>query len=439
MRKIVFICLLAFFVSFILNAENTNSKEEVSILYPGVNISFDVTKASLHFSCNNYRYTDKSGKMIWGISAIAKNQKGISELLKNGTLTPGSKISLTIGKLLKNRTEFHDSEAEEELRDLIKKINKHNKIKKGYQSMWRSLVWLKELKKAIVNKDQIKIYTFVSDIEKTNYFTRKVRIEIKRILSNMVNNKIEALEKLIQNIEVELVGKSKKAKEAVQLMRALYPKLNSLYEKEVFKTNILYLTVGAISQSFKMFKPEDGVAFSESFKKKNFQGVSIKVGYSSVSGKTAFGFNIGVERADTLGFLVNKDYMLETVKQNGDEYLKETKELNAYYEGKYLYEKYYQLAFNMDFVKTIAFSSKHKILWSPVYLRGVLPFKEDPMIPQLSLGTDIQLLTKDHKPVGGIYLQYLISKKTDQYPSVLNFNRVRFGIIAKIPVSSIFK
>ncbi len=438
-RCLAYTMLLALFLSTSAQAQITSQDADgqSSILYQGSNINFDLGKAALSATWNNYRKSalDSPHILIWGLSASSKNKDGLSELFNQGKLTTLSRLDGFIGLringtkqelALNNRiTALYRSAA---IRDYIAALNYPTALPGWVNtSDAADRVELRDTLKAMMkhsagfDKDLASLTELEARFKTAGRPAAAAAIQV-------VADSLTARQKKIAALQTDFLA-------AQHQIVSLNAELTEYRSNHVSHSWTIYLNGGWNANKFNFYSGDTTrPSLSARFDTVKFWGGFIDLGVNYDFGAHwTFGASIGYERYNNLDSFSTNDFDLETVSTvNNQELIQDTK--YSAYTGHYVAYNRYNLKTDALYFGKV--NDDYRYVWNVLYTRLIAPFGTSAIRSIWNAGSCITFYKSSGKFSGGIYVQ-----STDVFDHMGAGNsfgsRLSFGVVAKYSFQSI--
>ncbi|MER0442147.1 hypothetical protein [Emticicia sp. W12TSBA100-4] len=341
----ILIILLIFSSSNVLHSQvlNQDASGGTTIMYHGSTVNFDAANSNLSFAYNNFKneFPNNSTKHVFfGLRMRAAAKNGVANLITSGNVTPDGEIGIAFGKIFTN---------EENISPLLIRINEARTkifdLQKESQEFLESE--LKKLKKINTNKE---LLLDIENIIKQNGLDEIP--ETLRVYKNQ-NNK-HFLEKEANDEFSEYLEKTEQLKKIVSTVNEKNDKdLIQSYEKIARSywqsRHLVYGNINLTGTQFMYEKDAANIDLTKRYKKQNFTGAKIGIGYNyQKGGQVIYGLGLGYELTNTFSLLDDTDITLIDTKVNSTQKIEVKKAFTAY-SGNY--DVFNRIYLNADVIK----------------------------------------------------------------------------------------
>lgn len=408
-----------------------DAKGKSTLLNNGGVIGFNIQESAIDFSYNNFlnkRIESPSSLMI-GINLQAKNNSGISNLFDAGKFTPGGRGLLFLGYAFQIRNS----------NEIVNDTQENENSKFLY---------------TIMEKFQQKLFKTTDLLSRTFIYNNDVINTIDSIIKNSPHNDIERnflnLSKNYPEFSVSLdsirtytlteINNYYKTNEFIENLDKTNKKTEIDYRsRNWIKRITVFADFGLSARSFKYLNKIDTTNFSNSFENKYFNGITAEIGVNyQLGGRYLFGLSLGVQRVDNFELLTQKDFVLKTTFSNSSQELKSEKNITAYMGD---YGTFYQYTINADVLRFVKLGESNVLLVNP-YIRHNISSNPNYIPNTTNVGISTFIFKDNGSFLGGLYVEAPdvfnnIEKSKTQPDLKPIYNRLTFGIIGKLIISSI--
>jgi hypothetical protein len=424
--------ILALTVSMSAAAQGVTktAEGESTIVMKGASIGLDLTKTQLTFGLNNFQQTIGGNfEFLYGGSVKAENKEGIANLFSKGDFVPAASLDGLTGVSFSNGVS-------PELEDALDKItNIESKLE--IETPKKLLLQItNDINQATLPqdiKDKLLKDLKTVDIAKVDEFKAKLKSDnaMQQKTLNEIGDNIDAFVKKY-HAEKALITQSK-----VDAVTRVGSK--GYYQVMLFGYG------GIQGSEFKRFTAFDSINLSKSFVDESYRGGRFGGGLNAQYGILRLGITYGYYKTSNFALLTKKDYSWERTETQGNQTVKEKKEITAY-TGNYAEVEVNEL--NYDMIVNIGLGAKNKshMLINP-YLRSQLMSRNAALLPNsTNIGCGFYFFKESGKFLGGFYAELpdinnnyeKIKPEADQSLRA-PLERMTFGVVTKLSLNTLIR
>ncbi|MGA2362993.1 MAG: hypothetical protein ABSG73_11105 [Candidatus Aminicenantales bacterium] len=413
-----------------------DSKGSSSILYHGCTIGLNLSEAAFEFDYNNFsnRYVrDFRGHLVWGFQLSAQNKDGVANLLDTGKWTPEAKGVITLGYSLSNL----NAKSYAELSRSIDLLNREiTGLDNGMDGKTKAMLdgYLKSIKD---KKDSDKLIAELKSIVGEKDF-RDLAASIQNLASKFPEfgrGLLSFADEISINIGQDLQSKNEK----LMKLKGLEIEQRNYRATHRYIMAVFYANIGLSANSFKYYNENSTGDFKSRFEDKNFIGPLINIGANlQWGGRYIFGISGGLKRINNLESLSKKEFTLQSVEILGSQVLIDEKKITAF-AGTYGTLNQYNLSADILRFHKLGIQ---QVIVSHLYLRHNITANTNLVPTQTNAGLGVYYFKNNGAFLGGLYVEAPdIANNIEKHKAEPKlkplYNRIKFGIIAKITFGSL--
>ncbi|WP_294823232.1 hypothetical protein [uncultured Flavobacterium sp.] len=435
--KILFLLIWGASQNLTAQSLTKNAEGESTIFMKGSSIGLDIGKTQLSFGINNLQQAlTHNHNYIGGVSVKGENKEGLANLFKEGNFVPAASLEGFIG----GRISF--GEKKESIEDRSRINAKLEKFDRQRIDECRNLIVTGVI--ASTSLSQEASDKLIKSVEPSIFRFKEVRTVIDAV--KPLASDTDALKEwtLLSNGFDDFKKDYEAKRKEVQESRDVGW---SQFARKGF-TEILAFGYGGITGSeFKRFIAFELTDLSKSFIDESFRGGRGGAGINIHHGSFTFGVTYGYLKTNNYALLTKKEYSLKqtaTSTAQAGQTLTEEKKVTAF-SGNYGEVEFNEL--NIDVIYNLRLDEQANYLLINPYMKSQLMSRNSAILPNsTNLGIGCYFFKSSGAFIGGFYTElndinnnYERAKPEDVRNLREPMERISFGVVAKISLSSIIK
>lgn len=436
-QALLFLMICCYSLNTVAQGVTKSAEGESTIFMKGSSIGLDIGKTQLGFGINNLQQAlIHDYNYIGGLSVKGENKEGISNLFKQGNFVPAASLEGFIGGRIAL------SEKKESIEDRTRINKKLDKLDRQKIKECRELILTKVMASKSLSVDASQ--KLMKSIEPSIFRFRDIKAVIDQIKPQDTDAEAKQEWQLISDHFDELKKDYEVKRKEIQESR------DTGWSQFTLKrfTEILAFGYGGINGSeFKRFTGVDLNDLSKSFTDETFRGGRGGAGINIQYGVFTLGLTYGYLKTNNYALLTKKEYSLKQVYTATDQpgqTLTEEKKITAF-AGNYGEVEFNE--FNIDLIYNLRLDQQANYLLINPYMKSQLMSRNSIILPNsTNLGIGCYFFKSSGSFLGGFYTEiidvnnnYERTKPEDLQNLRAPMERISFGIVAKISLSTILK